>query len=93
MTQRLKTIAQCWETFTQAFPPDISPDELDRARMCFHAGVAYLYDQQLAICEPGVTEAAGVAHMWAIRQDLHAYAVQLAVDLSEPPPMGVMGRA
>lgn len=71
----MQTLAQCWERFRDSVvPPGSPPIEVDRAKMCFYAGAAYMFDQNLAVGERDVPELVGAAHLKAIGDELKEYA-------------------
>ena len=86
----LKSLAECWQEFaTQVIPPGASPEQMHRAEMTFYAGAAFMFDQNLAIADE-ISDDVGVAHLEAIKRELHDYAERLGDKVlgGIKPPMG-----
>lgn len=81
----LRTLARCWEEFrTRAIPPDAPALEVSRARMCFYAGAAFMFDQNMAVGEAaevnGLSEDECVTHLQAIGAELQEYRRELEAE-------------
>ena len=82
-TRQMQTLAQCWEKFKrEAIPANANAKTVDNAQMVFYAGAAFMLDQNLAVSDPSVPEAVGVAHMESISKELHDYTARLGAKVA-----------
>jgi len=82
----LKTLGQCWTEFSKrVIPADAPALEVSRARMCFYAGAAYMFDQNMAVGEAaedhGLSEGECVTHLQGIGRELQEYRRELEAEL------------
>lgn len=82
----LKTLARCWEEFRKrVIPANAEALQVSRSRMCFYAGAAYMFDQNMAVGEGaeehGLTKDECVTHLQNIGRELQEYRRELEAEL------------